>query len=106
MKHDWITPPCKEDCYGCMWCAGGLEMCKVCGAFEGATPDECPGKQMSYDFSDLVYKGIINFRDGNWYGECAEAMRHIHDVDNFMEEAGYFQNEHGKWEKFPVMGDK
>jgi hypothetical protein len=50
-------------------------MCDVCNAFEGATPDECPGKPMSYDFSDLVYKGIINFRDGNWYGETCQIRK-------------------------------
>lgn len=91
-EHNWITPPCNEDCYGCMWCAGGLEMCDKCNAFEGATPDECPKKPMSYEFSDLVYKGIINFRDGNWYGECAQAMRHIYDLDNLMAEQGYIRN--------------
>lgn len=80
------------ECYGCMFCTGGLTYCETCGAFEGSWPDECPGKHMSADFADLVYKGIINFRDGNWYGECCQAMRHIHDQDNYMREHGYIRD--------------
>jgi len=101
-EHTWKG--CDGCERGCQFCVGGLEYCSVCGAFEGATPDECPGRQMSYDFSDLVYKGIVNFRDGNWYGECCKAMRHIHDTDNWMRELGYIRNGvnnagNPKWEK-------
>lgn len=92
MEHAWIRPDCHDWCSGCMWCAGGLELCTVCGAFEGATPDQCPGKQMSYDFSTLVYRGIINFRDGNWYGECAQVMRPTYDIDKWMGEQGYIRD--------------
>ena len=96
----WYKCNGEHEAYGCMNCVGGLSYCMTCGAFEGATPDECPGKPMGI-FSDLVYKGIVNFRDGNWYGECCKAMRHVYDLDGHMYDAGYFQNEHGRWEKFP-----
>lgn len=93
MEHEWHNPCTREHHYsGCMWCDGGLECCKVCGAFEGATPDECPGRRIPADFDDLIYKGIINFRNGNWYGECCNAMRHIHDTENWMREQGYVQD--------------
>lgn len=93
-EHEWYSPDCTYgiDCPGCMWCDGGLEVCRACHAFEGATPDECPGKTMTIDFADLVYKGIINFRDGNWYGECAQVMRPVYDLDNWMDEQGYIRD--------------
>lgn len=92
MEHDWHTPDCSDECYGCMWCGGGLELCRKCGAFEGATPDECPQKPIDWQMADLVYKGIINFRDGNWYGECAQVMRPVYDLDNYMAEHGYIRD--------------
>lgn len=90
--HKWHNP-CL-DRYGdfhtyCQWCDGGLECCSECGAFEGATPDQCPGEQMSADRSDLVYKGEMNYRDGQWRIECCEAMRHMYDKENYMREKGY-----------------
>lgn len=88
----WFVCPGNHEYNGCMWCDGGLSYCTTCGAFEGATPDECPGKPMDYVMSDLVYKGIINFRDGNWRGECCQAMRHIYDLDNYMAESGYIRD--------------
>jgi hypothetical protein len=45
---------------------------------------------MSYDFSELVYRGIINYRDGNWYGECCQVMRPVYDLENWMAEYGYY----------------
>lgn len=88
---------------GCMFCLGGLEYCSVCGAFEGATPDECPGEQMSDFLSGAVYSGTMNFRNGEWILECCQVMRPVHDTENYMAEAGYFMNEQGDWEKFPEI---
>lgn len=107
IEHDWHNP-CKGcNPGGCMWCDGGLECCRVCGAFEGATPDDCPGFMMQPDESDAVYKGLRNFRDGMWRNECAQVMRHIYDIDNLMAESGYVKdglNNAGntKWYKLPV----
>lgn len=95
VEHEWHNP-CL-DRYGdfhtyCQWCDGGLECCKNCGAFEGATPDDCPQEQMSAVFSDRVYEGILNYREGYWRFECAQAMRHIYDIDNYMADAGYIRD--------------
>lgn len=72
-----------------MFCEGGLFACSVCDAFEGATPDECPGERMSYEDSQKIYEGQLNFRDGEWRTECCEVMRPVHDLDNYMRENGY-----------------
>lgn len=62
--------------WSCMWCAGGLSYCTRCGAFEGATPSECPGVQMSYEQSDRVYEGIIDYRFGQWCAAGTVFMLH------------------------------
>lgn len=112
MKHDWINPCTRTDDAhnaGCMWCDGGLEMCDKCSAFEGATPDECPGKHMTHTFSTAVYEGRLNYRDGYWRFECAEVMRPVYDLENYMKEHGYIQdglNLAGnlKWKKVDESG--
>ncbi len=53
--------------WSCMFCAGDLFSCIVCGAFEGATPTQCPGEKMTPDVFDRVYAGDIDFRDGEWH---------------------------------------
>jgi hypothetical protein len=64
---------------GCQFCDGGLFACTRCGAFEGATPDDCPGKTMTPEQSDQVYAGTLNYRDVAWrIGECNRTMLHIH----------------------------
>lgn len=86
---------------GCMFCDGGLSACDTCGAFEGAWPDECPGRQMSAETSDDVYQGKLNYRNGCWHPECCQVMRHIYDRDNYMLENGYMKgldaNGNPKW---------
>lgn len=83
---------------GCQFCDGELSSCVTCGAFEGAWPDDCPGEQMGDYVSNAVYNGTLNFRDGEWRSECCQAMRHIHDLTNYMAEAGYTFID-GRWEK-------
>lgn len=99
VEHKWFTPECTqgEDCPGCMWCAGGLESCSVCNAFEGATPDECPGEPMTEFQSDSVYNGTMNYRNGEWLLECCKVMRPVHDTEKFMEEQGYYKTESGQF---------
>jgi len=63
--------------WNCMFCAGGLFACTVCDAFEGATPDHCPGERMTPEQSEAVYAGKLNFRDGRWREECCAVMRHL-----------------------------
>ena len=88
MEHTLYVCPGDHD-RSCMFCDGGLSACSVCGAFEGMWPDECPGSQMTGAVGDAVYNGQMNFREGEWRFECCKAMRHIHDTENYMAEAGY-----------------
>jgi len=84
--------------YGCMFCDGGLGACVVCKAFEGATPDDCPGRPMTREESDAVYAGELNYRAGEWREECCQVMRPIHDLDAYMAEEGY-RREGDRWRK-------
>lgn len=77
------------DYMACMFCDGGLFACTVCGAFEGATPDDCPGRLMTADESDAVYAGQLNYRAGEWRKECCQIMRHTYDLVAYMTENGY-----------------
>lgn len=79
---------------GCQFCDGGLFACTVCGAFEGATPDECPGAAMTSEQFDAVYAGKLNYRDGAWHeGECCQVMRPTLDRPAFLAEQGYVWDE-------------
>lgn len=51
---------------GCMWCDGGLFVCRVCGSFEGATTTQCPKRGLTKDETDRVYAGTLDYRDGRW----------------------------------------
>lgn len=79
MKHNWINPCLKSRkeleakdgerryCDGtCMWCDGGLEVCDVCGSFEGATTTHCPGADMDRLTRDKVYVTDMDFVNGAW----------------------------------------
>lgn len=85
--------------WGCMFCAGGLSMCDVCSAFEGAWPDDCPGNDMDARTIDLVYTGRLNYRDGWWRVECCQVMRHVHDRVAYMAEHGYTPTPTGGWSR-------
>ena len=101
---DHIEYVCPSDHdHPCQFCDGGLFACSVCGAFEGATPDDCPGEQMTYEQSGKVYAGKLNYRDGAWReDECCQIMRPIHDREAYMAEHGYVHVETsvgGRWVK-------
>jgi hypothetical protein len=101
---DGHVPLVHENCdlYACQFCDGGLFACTVCDAFEGATPDQCPGRRMTIAESGAVYRGRLNFRDGRWRQECCAVMRPIHDKAGFMADMGYvhIETEHGgSWVK-------
>lgn len=70
----------------CMFCDGGLSGCEVCGAFEGAWPDDCPGKRMTAYQGEQVYAGLLNYRTGAWRSECCRVMRPVHDREAFVRE--------------------
>lgn len=57
-----------------------LECCAKCHGYEGATTTDCPGKIMSYDTMQRVYKGEIDFRNGEWCNQPAIGMSHVYGV--------------------------
>lgn len=66
VEHASGECPQRERGLSCMFCDGGLSACEVCGGFEGAMPSDCPGEPMTYARGQEVYRGEIDFRDGNW----------------------------------------
>jgi hypothetical protein len=65
-----------ESQQNCMFCDGGLSVCIRCGAFEGATPSECPGVEMTEDQRQRVYRCIIDYRFGQWVSGGTVFMLH------------------------------
>lgn len=63
-EHTWHECNCNND--GCIYCDGGLSSCDVCGSFEGATTTHCPGRDMTEEERDDVYKGYIDYKNGQW----------------------------------------
>jgi hypothetical protein len=61
---------CKDKCGCCNLCC--LAVCDVCGLFEGALTTHCPGKPVSFENSERIYRGELNFRGGIWLAECSE----------------------------------
>lgn len=96
-----VHPPGHHDDDGdifCMFCEGGVRGCTRCGAAEGTWPDMCPGDKMTREQSDAVYRGVLNYRDGEWCpGECCQVMRPIWQREEYLTEHGYRQDETGRW---------
>lgn len=68
--HDYYDG-CIDKCGSCNLCC--LAVCKDCGLYEGALTTHCFNKHVTYDQSELIYKGVLNFRGGIWIeGECSE----------------------------------
>jgi len=59
---------------------GQLDGCTKCGGCEGGLPTHCPGAHMSYDLSQRVYHGEIDYRDGRWVNQPTTAMAHVYGV--------------------------
>lgn len=60
VKHE----SCTKD--SCMICDGGLGLCTVCGCLEGQLATECPGFDVGQEVGDLIYRGVVDFKDGGW----------------------------------------
>lgn len=45
----------------------GLSHCKVCNGAEGSLPVECPGTKMTAWQEEAVYKGRLQFSNGQWW---------------------------------------
>lgn len=73
MKHNYLVHPSgyhdNDDYYHCMFCEGGLSACTTCGGLEGSLTKDCAGSELSSFTLDKVWKGDIDFRDGNWTRE-------------------------------------
>ncbi|WP_219152291.1 hypothetical protein [Amycolatopsis sp. TNS106] len=97
MKHiDYVCPGGHDDGgWSCMFCAGGLFSCSVCGSFEGATTTHCPGYNMYAEYGDRIYAGEIDFRDGKWReGECSRHTPAYWSTPAGLAEIETFTNKH------------
>jgi hypothetical protein len=67
MKHTYQTCGGGDNCKCRSFiCEGGLGFCTVCKGTEGSLTTECPGEPMDKIVQDMVYKGQIDYRDGQW----------------------------------------
>lgn len=65
MKHVWYKSGDGHSCNDmgeCQLCA--LDVCKVCGLYEGALTTDCPGDHVSYDKSEEIYHHKLDYREG------------------------------------------
>lgn len=60
--HVNLECDCDNNC--CQFCVGGLWACAICDSFEGATTTDCPGKRMTFEQSQEVYAGRLDFVNG------------------------------------------
>ena len=60
-KHENCSQPGQ-----CMICDGGLALCTVCGCLEGSLSTHCPGYDCYRECGDAIYKGEIDYLDGEW----------------------------------------
>lgn len=68
-EHTYIDG-CENKCGACNLCC--LAVCKECGLYEGALTTHCPGRPVSFDDSQRIYEGKLNYRGGIWVEECSE----------------------------------
>ena len=71
MEHKWHECNCGSET--CVFCAGGLDACDVCGGFggiEGTLTTDCCGRRLTKEEEDRIYKkGNLDFRNGQWVNE-------------------------------------
>lgn len=61
-----VRQTCDPPCDASSCCACNLYCCGVCGGAEGSLPHECPGQGISTEDQQLIYKGTLDFRGGQW----------------------------------------
>lgn len=85
-KYDWskvdknchVPVKCtSKDCHGCMFCAGGLYACSVCGGGEGSMTSQCPGRRLTETELEKVYAEEVDFFHNQWWISVGETV----DVD-------------------------
>lgn len=69
MEHEWKTAD------------NELDYCTKCGCYEGGTTTDCPGYRYSFDLSQAVYKGHIDYRSGKWCNQPAIGMAHVYGTE-------------------------
>jgi hypothetical protein len=50
----------------CPFCEEEIMACSVCEGLEGSLATECPKMVVSKDDQQLIYTGLLDFRDGRW----------------------------------------
>jgi hypothetical protein len=67
-EHKWHYLYCEDP--DCKICDSGLDVCDVCGAYEGGLTTHCPGRTITEEEMDRIYKkGNLDFRNGQWVNE-------------------------------------
>ena len=77
MKHVFYEcgGKCQEDGH-CQYCDGGLAWCTTCGGAEGSLTTDCPGRKITADEEDAIYKtGLLDYRDGQgWVNPACDDL--------------------------------
>lgn len=58
---------CNCNRHGCQFCDGGLASCVICNGFEGTLPRNCPGIELTPMQREQIYRGELDFKDGEWH---------------------------------------
>lgn len=66
-EHNAENPCTYEGGTGCPYCDGGLSLCIVCNALEGALTTECCGRPITEEEERQIYnEGTLDFINGEW----------------------------------------
>ena len=81
MKHKAYVclPDCAESY--CPYCQGGMFCCIHCGAAEGAATQHCPGTKVDAVTWDKVYRGELDYVDGNWITGNGDMPCHTYKIE-------------------------
>jgi hypothetical protein len=64
----------------CRICNGGLADCEVCNGAEGSLTTECCGRPLSSREQERIYKGFLDYKDGQWIGQESRIYSvYLHD---------------------------
>ncbi|WP_079709801.1 hypothetical protein [Paraliobacillus ryukyuensis] len=55
-----------------------LSVCKVCGLFEGGLTTDCSGLNVSFDTSEEIYRGKLDYRENEgWVNKFSPMMQSV-----------------------------
>lgn len=79
MNHVWYKSGDGHQCNDmgeCMSCS--LDVCKVCGLYEGSLTTDCPGEKVSYDMGEEIYNRKLDYREGEgWVNKFGPHRRSV-----------------------------